>query len=44
MNHVKVSKFLSLVLRANPETIGLNLDPEGSARLDILTDANDTNR
>ena len=34
--HVKVSKFLSLVLRHKPETIGLPLDEEGWADVDEL--------
>ena len=32
----KISKFLSLVLRHKPETIGLNLDPQGWADVDTL--------
>lgn len=32
----KVSKFLSLVLRHQPERIGLTLDPEGWADIDAL--------
>jgi len=35
-NHVKTSKFLSLVLRHKPETIGLSLDEEGWAEVDEL--------
>jgi putative RNA 2'-phosphotransferase len=34
--HIKVSKFLSYVLRHKPEAIGLKLDPEGWARVDDL--------
>ena len=34
--HVKVSKFLSLVLRHQPEAIGLTLDPNGWADVDEL--------
>lgn len=34
--HVKFSKFLSLVLRHKPETIGLSLDEEGWAEVDEL--------
>lgn len=33
---VKISKFLSLVLRHNPETIGLSLDSEGWIEIDRL--------
>jgi putative RNA 2'-phosphotransferase len=33
---VRISKFLSLVLRHKPETIGLALDPEGWAEVDEL--------
>ena len=35
-NLVKTSKFLSLVLRHRPETIGLSLDAQGWADLDDL--------
>lgn len=35
--HIKVSKFLSYVLRHKPEAIGLKLDPEGWVRVDDLT-------
>jgi putative RNA 2'-phosphotransferase len=34
--HVKISKFLSYVLRHKPEAIGLKLDPEGWVRVDDL--------
>src|SRR5258708_7653621 len=34
--HVKVSKFLSLVLRHKPETVGMALDPAGWASVDEL--------
>jgi putative RNA 2'-phosphotransferase len=34
--HRKVSKFLSLVLRHNPQRIGLELDPQGWADIDAL--------
>jgi putative RNA 2'-phosphotransferase len=33
---VKLSRFLSLVLRHRPETIGLTLDPNGWAKVDEL--------
>lgn len=33
---VKVSKFLSLILRHQPETIGLALDENGWAEIDVL--------
>lgn len=36
---VKISKFLSLVLRHKPETIGITLDPEGWIEIDELLDA-----
>jgi putative RNA 2'-phosphotransferase len=36
MDRVKLSKFLSLVLRHNPETIGLGLDAQGWAKIDEL--------
>ncbi len=36
LNAIKVSKFLSLVLRHKPEAIGLALDPEGWALIDEL--------
>ncbi|MDJ0576046.1 MAG: RNA 2'-phosphotransferase [Xenococcaceae cyanobacterium MO_234.B1] len=38
VNFVKVSKFLSFVLRHKPETIGLELDPQGWAEVDMLID------
>jgi|GEM_PF-3210893 len=34
----KISKFLSLILRHKPETIGLNLDDQGWADVDTLID------
>jgi putative RNA 2'-phosphotransferase len=34
--HIKISKFLSYVLRHKPEAIGLTLDPEGWAWVDDL--------
>jgi len=34
--HRKVSKFLSLVLRHQPERIGLSLDPQGWADIDTV--------
>lgn len=34
--HTKLSKFLSLILRHKPETIGLQLSEEGWANVDIL--------
>ena len=36
MNAIKISKFLSLVLRHKPETIGLSLDQNGWANVDEL--------
>lgn len=36
MNPVRVSKFLSLVLRHKPDTIGIELDPEGWADVGAL--------
>jgi putative RNA 2'-phosphotransferase len=36
MNLTKLSKFLSLVLRHDPNKIGLELDPEGWAEVDDL--------
>lgn len=38
-NLVKVSKFLSLVLRHKPETIGITLDPNGWVSVDELLTA-----
>ncbi|MEM8803854.1 MAG: RNA 2'-phosphotransferase, partial [Pseudomonadota bacterium] len=35
----RTSKFLSLVLRHKPETIGLTLDPEGWVAVDVLLPA-----
>ncbi len=32
----KISKFLSLVLRHSPESINIDLDPEGWANIDVL--------
>jgi putative RNA 2'-phosphotransferase len=37
--HIKLSKFLSLVLRHNPAKIGLSLDPQGWATVDDLLTA-----
>ena len=34
--HTKLSRFLSLVLRHKPETIGLELDQQGYAEVDLL--------
>ncbi|MDR2220542.1 MAG: RNA 2'-phosphotransferase [Methylobacillus sp.] len=34
--HVEISKFLSLVLRHKPESIGLTLDTEGWVDIDVL--------
>jgi putative RNA 2'-phosphotransferase len=36
MNDVRTSKFLALVLRHKPETVGIDLDPEGWADVDAL--------
>lgn len=36
VNTVRVSKFLSLILRHKPETIGITLDSEGWANVDAL--------
>lgn len=33
---IKISKFLSLILRHKPETIGITLDPKGWADVDTL--------
>ena len=35
-NHVRLSKFLSFVLRHEPESIGLVLDRQGWAPIDRL--------
>jgi putative RNA 2'-phosphotransferase len=35
-DHTKLSKFLSLVLRHKPETVGLSLDTQGWASIDEL--------
>ena len=35
-NHKKISKFLSLILRHKPETIGLDLDKNGWAETQVL--------
>lgn len=34
--HIKISKFLSLILRHKPETIGLELDEKGWASIDEI--------
>lgn len=36
MNNTKLSKFLSYVLRHNPDSIGLTLDPQGWTSVDEL--------
>jgi putative RNA 2'-phosphotransferase len=36
---IKLSKFLSLVLRHQPETIGINLDSAGWVAVDVLLEA-----
>ena len=36
---VRISKFLSLVLRHRPETLGLSLDPQGWVEVDLLLGA-----
>jgi putative RNA 2'-phosphotransferase len=36
---VSHSKFLSLVLRHQPETIGVTLDPQGWIEVDVLLEA-----
>jgi len=36
MNPVKTSKFLSLILRHRPDTVGIDLDPGGWADVDAL--------
>ena len=36
MNSTKLSKFLSLVLRHRPDTIGIELDSNGWVDVDIL--------
>lgn len=33
MSHTKVSKFISLILRHKPETIGISLDEHGWANV-----------
>ncbi len=35
-NHIKISKFLSLILRHKPQTIGIQLDKEGWTSIDVL--------
>ncbi len=35
-NHKRISKFLNLVLRHQPEKIGLELDAQGWANVDTL--------
>ena len=40
----KTSKFLSLVLRHQPETIGIELDESGWVNVDVLLDALDRHR
>lgn len=35
-SHVETSKFLSYILRHEPESIGLSLDTEGWAQIDVL--------
>src|ERR1044071_9922182 len=37
--HVRVSKFLSLVLRHQPEKVGVTLDPEGWVSVSTLLEA-----
>ena len=39
MTETEISKFLSLVLRHKPETIGIQLDPNGWADVDTLIDS-----
>ena len=42
-NLIRISKFLSLILRHKPETIGLSLDEHGWAQVDeLLLKANET--
>lgn len=36
--HTKISKFLSYILRHKPEAIGMTLDEEGWADIDVLID------
>ena len=36
MSPIQASKFLSLILRHRPETVGIALDPEGWADVDAL--------
>ena len=36
MNTTEVSKFISLILRHKPETIGISLDEHGWANVDEL--------
>ncbi len=35
MSHLKISKFLSYILRHHPETIGSSLDEEGYLKIDL---------
>jgi putative RNA 2'-phosphotransferase len=37
--HTKISKFLSLVLRHQPEAIGIELDAQGWVEIDVLLEA-----
>lgn len=39
MNNKKISKFLSLILRHQPETIGIKLDENGWVDIPVLLDA-----
>lgn len=36
MNHIKLGKFLSYILRHNPEDVGLNMDKNGWVKVDEL--------
>jgi putative RNA 2'-phosphotransferase len=38
MSEEKISKFISLILRHKPETIGISLDEHGWANVDELID------
>ena len=42
--HKRTSKFLSLVLRHKPETIGIELDSQGWVNVDVLLKAMNANK
>ena len=43
-NHTNYSKFLSLILRHNPDVAGIKLDREGWTDVDTLLESTDTTR